>query len=120
MTARETTKAYRLSQWTQIIRECRSSGQTVSAWCKDQGFDPKKYYYWLKCVRRAASEALPATNPNSSIIPISLSDTDALQPLPIANEVAASISAGDVAVQLSNHASAELITNVLRALQHAR
>ena len=120
MTTRETTKAYRINQWTQIIRECRSSGQTVSVWCKNQGIDPKKYYYWLKCVRRAASEALPATMSNPPIVPINLSHTDASQSVPVANEVVATISAGNVVVQLSSHASTELITNVLRAMQHAR
>ena len=69
---------------------------------------------------QSRKQALPATMPNSSIIPINLSNTDALKPLPIANEVAATISAGNVAVKLSNHASAELIANVLRAMQHAR
>jgi transposase-like protein len=120
VTTRETTKAYRINQWTQIIRECRNSGQTVSDWCESQGIDPKKYYYWLKCVRKAASDALPATMSNSSIVPINLNPTDTSQPLSIANEVVATISAGNVVVQLSNHASTELITNVLRAMQNAR
>jgi hypothetical protein len=39
---------YRLQQWTEIIRDCRSSGQTVVRWCADHEVNVKSYYYWLK------------------------------------------------------------------------
>ncbi|GAB7058240.1 hypothetical protein JCM16163A_49890 [Paenibacillus sp. YK5] len=33
LNTREVTNQYRLNKWTEIVRECRSSGQTISAWC---------------------------------------------------------------------------------------
>ena len=33
MNTREVANQYRLNKWTELVRECRSSGQTVSAWC---------------------------------------------------------------------------------------
>jgi hypothetical protein len=32
LNTREVTQQYRLNQWTEIIRECRSSGQSVASW----------------------------------------------------------------------------------------
>jgi len=51
---KEATRKYCLNQWTEIIRECRSSGQTVSAWCAEHDINPKSHYYWLRRVREAA------------------------------------------------------------------
>jgi len=45
---REATRNYRLNQWTEIVRECRSSGQTVAVWCAENSIKPRNYYYWLK------------------------------------------------------------------------
>ncbi|MCM0760893.1 DUF2922 domain-containing protein [Sporomusa sphaeroides DSM 2875] len=33
MDTKEVTRQYRLNKWTEIIRKCRSSGQTISVWC---------------------------------------------------------------------------------------
>jgi hypothetical protein len=46
--SREVVYKYRLSKWTAIIRECRSSGQTVAVWCSEHNINQKTYYYWLK------------------------------------------------------------------------
>ena len=124
MTTREATKNYRINQWTQIIRECRSSGQTVKVWCAEKGIDPKKYYYWLSQVRKAATQALPATTNDSSIVPIHLSKSELTVPVPAhttgSNDVVATISIGNVLVQLSNQASPDFILNVMKAMQHVR
>lgn len=37
-----------LQEWSARIGECRSSGQSVQAWCQEQGIKPKTYYYWEK------------------------------------------------------------------------
>lgn len=74
MNTRAVTQKYRLNKWTDIIRECQSSGQTVTAWCTEHDINPKSYYYWLKKVRLAACEALtPINSENSLIVPIDIS-----------------------------------------------
>lgn len=119
MTAREATRAYHINQWTQIIRQCRGSGQTVKAWCEENDIDPKKYYYWLKCVREAAATALPATIQDSSIVPVELPVNHHDQSITSPQAVAA-ISCGTFSVQLSNEASYQMIENILKAMQHVR
>lgn len=111
MATREAAKAYRLNQWTQIIRECHSSSQTVKVWCAEHDIDPKKCYYWLSQVRKAATQALPATTNDSSIVPVHLSKSDLTVSTPSqstgSNDVVATISVGNVIIQLSNQASSD-------------
>lgn len=77
--SREVVYKYRLGQWTAIIRECRSSGQTLAVWCSEHNINQKTYYYWLKRIRDAACEALPALNAdNNAIVPVNI-------PLPAVN-----------------------------------
>lgn len=124
MTTREATKAYRINQWTQIIRECRSSAQTVKVWCAEHDIDPKKYYYWLNQVRKAATLALPATTNDSSIVPVHLPKSELAVSAPSqsagSNDIVATISVGNVVVQLSNQVSSDFILNVMKAMQHVR
>ncbi|WP_407670201.1 IS66 family insertion sequence element accessory protein TnpA [Pelosinus propionicus] len=39
MDTQKIKQAYRLNQWTEIVRQCRSSGQTVAAFCKEQNLN---------------------------------------------------------------------------------
>ncbi len=101
MTIREITKAYRLNQWTQIIRERRSSGQEVKVLCEGYDIDPKKYYYWLSQVRKDSTQALPTTN-DSSIVPVHLPKLEltvpALSQSAGSNDIVATIFVGNVVV----------------------
>lgn len=65
MTTREATRQYRLSKWAEIIRDCRNSGQTISAWCAANNVNIKKYYYWLRLLRESACESMPALSSSS-------------------------------------------------------
>lgn len=122
MDTREVTKNYRLSKWTEIIRECRSSGQTVLAWCTEHDINTKSYYYWLKRVRTAACETLPTIGTgNNPIVPINI-PTDPAGVRSAKQEAAPDIllRLGSVTLELRNNASAGLIENTLRALQNVR
>ncbi|AGA70577.1 Transposase [Desulfitobacterium dichloroeliminans LMG P-21439] len=121
MDTQKVTQNYRLNKWTQLIRECRSSGQTVTAWCAEHNIHPSSYFYWLKRVRTAACEALPALQTETnSIVPISFSlpqvnptATDSLTPAIV-------VRLDSVSLEIHNTASLDLIENTLRALQHVR
>jgi hypothetical protein len=124
MNTREITRQYRLKQWTELIRECRSSGQTVAAWCVGKSINPKSYYYWLRKVREAACDSLPACNNRSDqlIVPVSRATQEStLSPSPQAEKnYDLRIHLGSIAVDLSNTASASLIENTLKALHDVR
>ena len=37
-----------LAQWNERITACRSSGQTVKGWCRENGISPSSYYHWQR------------------------------------------------------------------------
>ena len=37
-----------MREWSARIRECRSSGKSVTAWCEEHRVKTKTYYYWEK------------------------------------------------------------------------
>ncbi|MDD4496172.1 MAG: IS66 family insertion sequence element accessory protein TnpB [Eubacteriales bacterium] len=122
MNTREVTRKYRLNHWTEIIRECRSSGQTISAWCAGHDINPKTYYYWLRRIRTAACEALPSLSAeNNPIVPVNI-PVPTVGSSPADQESSSDIVVrfGAVTLEISNKASATLIENTLRALQNVR
>jgi hypothetical protein len=118
---REVAQKYRMRQWVETIRECRSSGQTVKAWCADHSINTKSYYYWLKRIREAACEALPTLGESSSIVPVNIPANGAGSGLG-AKDASSQIVLrfGSVVLELRNNASATLIENTLKALQNVR
>ena len=122
LNTREVTNQYRLNKWTEIVRECRSSGQTVAAWCADHEINPKTYYYWLRRVRAAAYEALPSlSSQDSPIVPVNFPvSTAGIASGDVSSSSDIIIRIGTVTLEIRNHASATLIENTLRALQHVR
>ncbi|MCM1566835.1 MULTISPECIES: IS66 family insertion sequence element accessory protein TnpA [unclassified Dehalobacter] len=122
MDSREATRQYRLNQWAQRIRECRSSGQKIADWCAEHGLSETTYFYWLKRVREAACEALPALNAEKNpIVPVNIAfpvaDADHKRQDSSADIV---VSLGAVSLEIHNSAAPALIENTLRALQNVR
>lgn len=124
MNTREITRQYRLNQWTEIIKECRSSGQKISEWCAEKDISTASYYYWLKLVRTAACESLPALNSgNQQIVPVKMpaSLTVAESKSALQDSVSHIIlRVGAVTLELHNGAGTDLIENTLRALANVR
>lgn len=125
METQEVKRQYRLNQWIEVIRECRSSGQTVSAWCAENNINPKRYYYWLRCVRMAACELLPTSGSNeSNIVPVtlprSLLKTDPATPVIAGSPAHVILRIGSATLELHNGASPELIAHTLKAITHVR
>ena len=40
--------AQRVQLWAERIAECRSSGMSVRAWCRENEISEKTYYYWQR------------------------------------------------------------------------
>ena len=48
MDARQIKHMALLEEWKGRVAECRSSGQSVRAWCREQGVSITTYYHWEK------------------------------------------------------------------------
>ena len=40
--------AQRVELWVERIAECRGSGKSVRAWCREHEISEKTYYYWQR------------------------------------------------------------------------
>lgn len=67
-------KEVKLAQWAEMLRIRNESGLSVTDWCKQNGINPKTYYYRLKRIRQAVCSeieqhdivpAIPADAPQS-------------------------------------------------------
>ena len=46
MTALEVKHQGKLKEWQERIIECRSSGEPIKTWCREQGISVTTYYRW--------------------------------------------------------------------------
>jgi hypothetical protein len=115
---RKVKKAYRLNQWTEIIRQHRSSGQTVAVFCKEQYLNPKSYYYWLRRVREAACEALPAISSEKSImIPLTIGESATYPSESVVNSKV-TLYYGAFSLDFQENTSSIFIENTIRTLMN--
>ena len=120
MDTRKIKQTYRLNQWTEIVRKHRSSGQTVAVFCKEQNLNHKSYYYWLKLVREAACEALPAiANNKSMIVPLMLGESVVCSSEPAGNSKI-TLHYGEFSLDLDENTSSLFIQNTIRTLMNIK
>ena len=54
MTIPEAKRITRMNEWRELIHERQQSGQSVRAWCRQNGIRENSYYYWLRIIREEA------------------------------------------------------------------
>jgi hypothetical protein len=75
-------------KWTELIRQQRQSGLSVSVFCRDRGFSDQAFYYWRKrlsggeAVRFALVAAGAATTTDPAPIELLLASGDRLRIAP--------------------------------------
>ena len=118
-------RAAQFGEWTEMVQECRNSGQSVRAWCEENEVNIKTYYYRLKRLRLIAlgnTESnivtLPAKAENYPVFAeLKFTEND-LPETYAANETgvsAVTIRVGHMTINIHNEAGAAVITNVIRA-----
>ena len=45
-----------LAKWNERLTACRSSGQTVREWCRENGISPSNYYHWQRRLHEQSAE----------------------------------------------------------------
>lgn len=110
---------FRAEQWANVIRECQSSGQTVTSWCESHNVGVKAYYYWLRKLRMAT---IQKSNPNA-LVEVSREEPTVFRKLevqtPVANTQAAIIiHLNGAAIEVNEGTSQQTIQAVLLALRN--
>lgn len=63
MKLQDAKREAKLKQWREMVYQCRNSGQTVEAWCREHGIPVATYYRRQKQVWEQEKEKLPAKIP---------------------------------------------------------
>ena len=93
MTIYDVQNAAKLPIWQERVRECRTSGMSVKAWCKAQGLDFTTYYRWEKKVLesviptqreakpdcKATALPMPVVQCQPSIVKVEISSSDVVR-----------------------------------------
>ena len=118
------THQVRAEHWTKILNECMNSGMSKTAWCRANGISEKQFFYWQRILRREAYEAsqdpsLPAVTGTGQLSAVQQSVAFAEIKLPAVSPDTASafhpdlvIRKGKLVLEISNSASAELLSRV--------
>ena len=61
MTSNELKHEAKKQEWGMAIQECRSSGLSVRAWCRQEGINAATYYRWERELL-AAAETVPRSS----------------------------------------------------------
>lgn len=108
-------KYLKREQWKALIKECQSSGMTVTAWCKTNGICEQTYYRNLKFLREELCENLP--------VPINVPEKPvAFKKLEVATslsntQAAVIIRLPQATLEINEGASQQTVQAVLLALQ---
>ena len=112
------THQVRAEHWTRILNECMNSGMSKTAWCRANGISEKQFFYWQRILRREAYEAsqnppLPVAAEAEPLSAAQRTVSFAEIKLPAASSVFHPdlvIRKGNLVLEISNSASAELLS----------
>ena len=107
-------KYLKREQWLALISDCRSSGMTVTAWCKQNGICEQTYYRNLKKLREEACGSFPV--PAQSDKTAVFKQLQFQQPVSDSN-AAVRIHLPYVTLEVYNGAGRETLEAVLAALK---
>lgn len=117
------TKAQKDEYWMNCIQQCRVSGLSDYAWCKENSISISSFYYNIKRLRNKAFEihtSIPKVVDKQEVVPIhynELQESRITHPIKHADSIAIRIEYNGVVMAISNDADAAIITATLKALQ---
>ena len=96
----------KLAVWAGRISECRSSGQKVKVWCRENGICEQTYYKWQRRVFELAQEQQE----------VSFAEVTPLQPVR-SGKVAVTVRVAGAEADIHSGADAATVETVLRILK---
>jgi len=64
MNTRKIAAEYRLTHWSEVVKDQKDSGLSIRAYCESAGIHENAYYYWLKKLRETACTELAEVRGN--------------------------------------------------------
>ena len=120
------THRVRAEEWKAIIEQCqaRPEGQTAKQWLADNGISDKKYYYWLRKLRRQTYDELSQTKEVPAVVPdkttpVALAEIPAEVIMEPERYTAVTIRLKRSTIEISNAVSDSLIVDLVKAVANA-
>ena len=104
---RQLNEQNKLALWAERVSECRNSGLSVLAWCKENGVCSQTYYKWQK--RLFAMAKAQQETQFAEVTPVST--------LQINNQIAVTVHAAGISADIHNGADPTTVEMVLRILK---
>ena len=119
-----------LNEWVSRIKEQKSSGLSISEWCRQNNLSKDKYFYWKRQIKtEVVEQSLP------DIVPLAIpSASSQLASYPTTSPVGfenctscttftptsnARILINGVSIEIDSTASESFIRNLVKAVRHA-
>ena len=108
-------KHLKREQWKTLIKDCQSSGMTVTVWCSLNGICEQTYYRNVKKLREEFCDNLPipVDTPEK---PVTFKKLEVMTPLPD-TKAAVIIRLPNATLEINEGASQQTVQAVLLALQ---
>ena len=111
MNTKLATTQIRMTERAAIIKDCKSSGMQVDAYCQLHDISRDAYYYWHRKVKTAALQ-------QAGFVELPLPE---VKPVPgTAFTTQLVIKAAENEIRINNDTPAELIARVLDVIRHAQ
>ena len=111
---------FRLQEWAAQIRECRNrpAGMSVVGWCASHGITKANYYYRLRRVREACLETIQGEMPAQKMVPVR-PELLRQEQKDSSMQSGLDVSIKGISIRVTESTSIPLLTEVLKAVQHA-
>ena len=111
----------RLQEWAAQIRDCQSrpADMSIVSWCACHGITKANYYYRLRRVRKACLETIQKEMPAQQVVPVQPELLQHREQEDRTPQPGLDISIKGFSIHVTESTSIPLLTEVLRAMQHA-
>lgn len=117
MTIPEAKRIARMNEWRHLNHERQQSGQSVRAWCLQNGIRENSYYYWLRIIREEALRE--AENKSGMLVKVEPEKLAVETVLPQPSPGRIVIRAHGVEAELPPGTDIGLLASFVKALSHA-
>lgn len=97
----------KMTEWAARISDCRNSGQSVLAWCKENGICSQTYYKWQRRLFEAAKVQHEAQ----------FAEITSQYAKPLSGDIAVTVRVGEIEVAIHSGADSATIAAVLQILK---
>lgn len=117
MDTQKIARRFRLSEWSEAIKERIASGQSVDAFCEARNISKATYYYRQKKVREAAcSELAAAQSSENAVVPAGWTQLAEAESV-TADESALTIEVNGCHIHANAQTDPKLLAKVCRVLR---